>query len=418
MGIILVTEISMLISRHRLCFAVLILLGLQFSCTLKKDINNIITVRVERKDYLDIVTVSGILEAVSTHSYDCPGIFSDVTIQYLIPEGTHVKIGDTLCLLEAREIENQYIQSIHQLEQAEAEYNKSAANLELQYLLLEAQVKNIEASTEITRLDSTQMQFTSPLSREIIRLELLKADIEKEVICKKLEFLKRINDSELQTMKLKVAQQKNQVDRAKDQLNKLILTADVEGIVLYAQSWQTDAKIREGDIVWAVMPIIQIPDLREMQVKLFVGEADYKRLAVDQVLNISVDAFPEIVLTGKIKYKAPVGKPVKRDSEVKVFDVTVCLDSSSIDLQPGLGVTCEVMVSRIQDTIVVPLVSLFDEDSIKLVYVSADKGFIKKEVKVSEYNNKEAVITGGLRGNEVIALMRPPESLILDTSDQ
>jgi multidrug efflux pump subunit AcrA (membrane-fusion protein) len=408
----------MSISRHRFCLTFIIILGLNYSCTLKKNIDDIITIRVERKDYLDVVTVSGILEAVTTHSYDCPGIFSDVTIQYLIPEGTHVKIGDTLCLLEARELENQYIQSLHQLEQAEAEYNKSAANLELQYLLLEAQVKNIEASTEITRLDSTQMQFTSPLSREIIRLELLKADIEKEIILKKLEFLKRINDSELQTMKLKVVQQKNQVDRAKDQLDKLTLTADVEGIVLYAYSWQSASKIREGDVVWAVMPIIQIPDLREMQVRLLVCEADYKRLALDQELNISVDAFPGIILTGKIKYKAPVGKPVKRDSEVKVFDVTVSLDSSSIDLQPGLGVTCEVMVSRIQDTIVVPLVSLFDEDSIRLVYVSADEGFIKKEVKVSEYNNKEAIITGGLRVNEVIALMKPSESLILDTPDQ
>src|SRR4030042_5730579 len=100
-------------------------------------------------------------------------------------------------------------------------------------------------------------------------------------------------------MKLKVVQQKNQVDRAKDQLDKLTLTADVEGIVLYAHSWQTDTKIREGDVVWDVMPIIQIPDLREMQVKLLVCEADYKRLAVDQELNIRVDAFPGIVLTGK-----------------------------------------------------------------------------------------------------------------------
>ena len=185
-------------------------------------------------------------------------------------------IGDTLCRLEAPEVENQYIKSVHELEKVKAEYNKSASNLELQYLLLDAQVKNIEVSTQITRLDSTQMQFTSALSREIIRLELQKADIEKETILKKLEFLKRINDSELQKMKLKIDQQKNQVDRAEDQLNKLILTSDVEGIVLYAKSWSSDSKIREGDVVWIGLPIIEIPDLTQMQLKLSVSEADYK----------------------------------------------------------------------------------------------------------------------------------------------
>ena len=166
------------------------------------------------------------------------------------------------------------------------------------------------------------------------------------------------------------------------------------------------------------MPIIQIPDLTQMQVKLSVCEADYKRLATDQDLEVSVDAFPEIVLAGTVKYKAPVGKPVKRNSEVKAFEVTVSLDSSSINLQPGLGVTCDVMINTIQDTIVVPLVSLFDEDSIKLVYVSENNGFIKKKVKISEYNNKEAIITAGLAGNEIIALMKPPESLILNASNQ
>jgi RND family efflux transporter MFP subunit len=394
------------------------IVGLQCSCARKKTADSIITAGVERKDYVDVVTVTGILEAASTHNFGCPGIFSDVTIKYLIPEGTYVKTGDTLCIMEARELENYYILELQQLDEVRAEYNKSAADLELQYLLLEAQVKNIEASTEITRLDSTQMQFTSPLSAEIIRLELRKADIEKEVILKKLEFLKRINESELQKMKMKIMQQENQVDRAREQLDKLTLTADVEGIVLYALSWQSGIKIREGDVVWADMPIVNIPDVREMQVKLEVNEADYKRLAINQDLAVRVDAFPDKILAGKIKYKAPVGQPVKRGSEVKVFEVTASLDSPSVALQPGLGVTCEVMVKRIQDTLIVPVIALFEEDSTKVVYVLEDNKFIKKVVKVSEYNSKQAIITEGLRANEVIALMKPPESIILQLPTQ
>jgi hypothetical protein len=70
------------------------------------------------------------------------------------------------------------------------------------------------------------------------------------------------------------------------------------------------------------------------------------------------------------------------------------------------------MVKSIQDTIVVPIVSLFDEDSLKVVYVADHRMFIRKTVNVSDQNNKEAIIIEGLTGGEVLALMKPPESLI------
>jgi RND family efflux transporter MFP subunit len=335
-----------------------------------------------------------------------------VTIQHLIPEGTQVKSGDTLCILEAREIANEYLLAINELENAQAEYNKSLADLKLQFLLLEAQVRSIDASTDIKRLDSLQMEFSSSSDREIIKLELEKAELERNIAQTKLEFLKQINDSELQKMKLKIEQNANRVDQAKSKLDDLILISDIEGIVIYDMSWITEKKVREGDVIWANSPIIEIPDLSAMQVKLEVSEADYKRLATDQTIEIIVDAFPDIHLYGRIKNKAPVGKPVSEKSNVKIFEVTASLDSAYQKLQPGLGVTCKVQVRIIPDTLVIPVISLFEEDSMKVVYVADNEKFIKKNVTIADYNNEEVVITSGLKCNEILALRKPPDSLI------
>ncbi len=390
----------------------ILLIGLNICCTPKIEFDQIITLPVEKKDFLDEVTVSGTLEAVNTRSYGCPGIWSDVTILYLIPEGTQVESGDTLCTMECREIANEYLLAVNELENARAEYNKSLADLKLQFLLLDAQVKSIDASTDIKRLDSLQMEFTSPSSREIIRLELEKAEMERNIAQMKLGFLKQINDSELQKMKLKIEQNANRVDQAKSKLDKLILVSDVVGIIVYSIHWISQKKVREGDVVWANMPIIQIPDLSAMQVKLEVSEADYKRLAIDQTLEIIVDAFPDIHLAGRIKNKAPVGKPVSEKSDVKVFEVTASLDSSSFSLQPGLGVTCNVLIRNVPDTLVIPVISLFEEDSIKVVYIADNEMFIKKTVTIADYNNEEVVITSGLSYHDILALRKPPESMI------
>lgn len=403
----------MLYYTHRLSVQVtlLFLVGI-LSCSPKARFDQVLTSRSEKKDFLDDLTVSGTLEAVNTKSYACPGVRTDVTIQYLIPEGTYVHDGDTLCILEGREIENDYLQALIDLENAQAEYNKSRADLNLQFLMLEAEVKTIEASSRIKALDSVQMRFTSVSDRKITELELEKAEIERNIALKKLEFLKKINEKEIQRMKLKIDQQQNKVDQAKYKLDQLTLTSDIEGIVIYEKHWGTGKKVREGDVAWWVMPIIQIPDLSVFQIKMNVSESAYKRIQREQSIEAKVDAFPGIKLTGKIKYKAPVGKPVKEQSQVKMFEVTASLDSSRLDLQPGLGLTCQVLVKNIPDTIVVPLISLFDEDSAKVVYVARNNRFFRKTVKVSDQNNLEAVVVDGLQGHEVLALSKPPESLI------
>ena len=100
---------------------------------------------------------------------------------------------------------------------------------------------------------------------------------------------------------------------------------------------------------------------------------------------------------------------------MKLFEVTASLDSSTFTIEPGLGVTCDVQIKNVMDTIVVPVVSLFDEDSSKVVYVEANQTFERRIVAVGDYNNKEAVIKEGLTGLESLALTKPPESLIQNT---
>jgi multidrug efflux pump subunit AcrA (membrane-fusion protein) len=389
-------------------------LFLLFSCSGESNRKSLLTIPVERQDYVDKIIVFGNLESVRTVAIQAPAVMSNVTINYLIPEGTIVKAGDTVCMLEAQQLEEEYHKAVDEYEITRAEFNKSKADLQLQYLLLESQAHTIDISTTITKLDSLQLQFTSPLERRKIELELEKAEIERRKVTDKLTFLKSINDSELQRMELRIKQERNKIDRARDQLNKLVLTSDVDGLVMYATSWQTGNKVAEGDDVWWNMPLLEIPQMGEMQAKLFVNQSDFKQIETGQQIQLRIDAIPDLVLSGSIKRKSPVGKPIKRGSAVKVFEIIAALDSSSIDVQPGLSVTCDVYIQRIADTVVIPVVSIFEEDSVKVVYVQKGKKYRMQPVDIAFGNNKFAVIRSGLTGVENITTSKPPESLILN----
>ncbi|MCE5252429.1 efflux RND transporter periplasmic adaptor subunit [bacterium] len=394
-------------------FLALLLFFLYVSCSSRNRSNTFIRHQVKRTEFVNKITTSGIIEATKTYSVTCPGIWTDATITYLIHEGTYVDEGDTVCILQASELKNSYDEAVKNLENAKAEYNKSVADLNLQYLLLESQVKTIESSAEISRLDSSKIAFTSRAQRELIELKIEKAEVEKEKIQKKLEFLKVINTSELKKMEMKIKQAENNVARQKEQLDKLVLTSTTAGMVTYAMSWTTGNKIREGDIVWGNLPIISIPDMSSMTIKLTVNETHFKQIEKDQIVNIRIDAFPEIMLTGKITKKTPMGKPIKKDSKVNFFEVFASIDSTHFKIQPGLSVTCDVIIESIPDTLVVPLLAVFGRDSLKVVYISEGEKFLRQTVKVACNSDNYAVIAEGLKGNEEIILAEPPENLLL-----
>jgi multidrug efflux pump subunit AcrA (membrane-fusion protein) len=335
-----------------------------------------------------------------------------VTIVKLVPEGTHVYPGDTVCILEASQVENNYLNALNELEIAKKEYRKTVENLALETLLLESQVKTIETSAQISRLDSVQSDFSSESTRRIIELEIQIAELEKEKIKNKLRFLQEINKSELNRLKLIIDQAQNDVNRAKASLDKLTITAQKEGLVLLSRHWPSGNLLVEGDIVWDRRSLLTIPDLSTLQAKLVVSESHYKRILPAQKVNIQVDAFPDVALTGKIHRKRGGGKKVQKDSQVKVYEISVKLDTIPQVLQPGLSLSCDVFIEEIRDTIAVPLICVFDRDSLKVVYVRNRNKFIERKVTVAGHSSTMALIADGLKENEVISTYIPSSNKI------
>jgi HlyD family secretion protein len=362
---------------------------------------------IKKTDFVSRIFVSGQLEAANSVTILCPQLYSDLTVLYLVPEGSKVSKGDTVCILEAPEIQNKYETSLNELEIAKTQYNKTFESLQLQYLLLKSQVQTIEASAKISELNSLQKEFVSESDRKIIELEIQKSEVEKQKLQFKLKSLKVINESELTKMKLKIDQSRNNVNRAKDVLSNLYITTPVEGLVEYIKQRHTGKKIGEGDIVWGNMPLINIPDISKMKAKLTVSESDYKRIMPGQDINFTIDAFPDIRLNGKIERKSAAGHAVQRKSPVKVFDIYASVDSVNMSLQPGLSLSGEVIAENIKDTICIPLTSLFENDTVKFVYLKKNKKYRKHEVEVGQQSSTHIIVTHGLKENDIISLIAP-----------
>lgn len=375
-----------------------------------------LTYYLEKKDFVNTVTATGVIEAKRFMVIPCPQIWPQPTISTLVAEGSFVKKGDVVCTMEAARVEMDYKIAENNLESVQAEYVKSEADLELNRALLESQVKSVEASVAISKLQLTQIEYVSPIKKKIIELQIQRSELEKLKINKKLASLKIIQQSELTRMQMKIKQAENKLNQAKMFLDKLIIISPVDGIVVYAKNLITGEAVKEGDALFGGMPMLQIPAVDVLQVKLKIDETLVKRIEKEQRAMVRIDAKPDIQLDGKVTRIASMGKPISRDSKIKAFDVIVELDSASSDIQIGLTTTCEIFTQTLSDTFAVPLDCMFEKDSTTIVYIKNGSKFEKRLVATANRGDDFIVVTSGLIGGEHLALAEPPQSQILSSN--
>ena len=379
------------------------------SCNLKKE--DISTYTVTNTDFENSILIEGIVEPILFTTLVCPGNVDGI-VTFLIDNGTYVNEGDVVCIIEDNNQQNNYDNLQIALENAVAELNKINADLKMQYALLEAQVKNNEVDTEIADLDSLQLKFATPTQRRIKELELERAYIEKVKFEQKLKALDIINQSEIKKLEINIQQLTNRLESAKKILDGLTIRAPKKGLAIVSDSRMTGTKLKVGDNVWNNMPLVIIPEVSEMKVKMAVNETDFRHINENDSVAYTFDAMPGNSAYGRIIKKLPVGPHYKRDSKVKFFEVEASIDSVLQLPEPGFTANSRVITTYISDTIVIPQIAIYDVDSIKFVYARNNNKYEMRQITTGPSSMKESIVTSGLKKGEVISLIKPPPSFI------
>ena len=146
-----------------------------------------------------------------------------------------------------------------------------------------------------------------------------------------------------------------------------------------------------------------------MKVLIYAQETEYKRLHEGDSITYTFDAMPGNRAWGRITKLSPVGQTRTQGSAVKTFEIEASVDSMLTPVDPGMSALCRVYLRHIPDTIVVPSISIFDKDSLKVVYVEHKGHFEERQVTLGESSPRSTIITDGLAIGERIALIKPKE---------
>jgi len=153
-----------------------------FSCSQDPKISTFTT---SYGDFVNSLTMEGSVEAVSSISLSSPRGSSGI-ISFLTEDGEFVEEGEVVCIIESQNLQTQYDQILIQLENAETGINKTKADLNLQFALMEAQVRTNEADTKIAQMDSLKIAYMSPNQKGDQRIGIGKGKYRKSAVRKKI----------------------------------------------------------------------------------------------------------------------------------------------------------------------------------------------------------------------------------------
>ena len=167
------------------------------------------------------------------------------------------------------------------------------------------------------------------------------------------------------------------------------------------------AKKSPGSRVSAWDPVVaELPDLSDMISKSYVNEVDISRVQTGQLVEISVDAFPDSKYPGTVIEVANIGEQL-RGYDAKVFEVVVQLHEVDSILRPAMTTANSILTNTYEEVLFIPLEALHN-DSLNFVYKKEGKSIIRQEVVIGPTNDNEVIIFHGLdAGQEVF--MNVPE---------
>lgn len=299
-----------------------------------------------------ILRLKGTTEAVESRAILAPLLegqqIPTLTIVRLIPAGTWVKRGDLLVEFDRQAQMRDYVDK-------KADYEKLADQVS------EEQAKEIAAHAK----DETELTQAQDNLRKA-ELEVQKDEIVSRIDAEKnqenLEEAKATYDQLRETFDLKrkaaqaaVRMLEIQRDRTRQTMLHAQANSDLmqmhsplDGVVVLNTIWKqgTMGEVQEGDQVRPGVPFMQVVDPSVMQVRVLANQEDFPSLRVGQTAKVRLDAYPDLVFSGKLDQLAPIGESGDFSNKLRVFVVIVSIQGHDPRLMPDLSAAVDVNIGQ------------------------------------------------------------------------
>jgi HlyD family secretion protein len=356
-------------------------------------------VRVSRADVSQTITSNGNIEPIDP--YIARAQFPTFVSKVAATEGQSVHRGQIILTLDASDVQTQLTQSRADLIAAQTALRNAKAGgppadlaeLQSELTSAKADVASLERSqTALENLLAEQAATKDQLENNATALAKAKAHLQS--LEDRKNAIKEESGTNAEQAELRVRQDQDQISSLEDKLRSATVTAPSDG-TLYALPVQVGDYVKVGD------ELAGMADLHEVRVRVYVDEPDMGMLAPGQTVQVTWDALPGHMWTGKT---GQVPKEVVKYGMRSVAEVLCSVDNDKLELVPNTNVDVRILVREAKNALVIPRGAVRDDNGQRYVYVFQDGVVKRRNVTLGVSNASNYEVLSGLSAGDRIAV--------------
>jgi HlyD family secretion protein len=329
-------------------------------------------------------------------------------IAFLARDGVIVEEGDVIVEFDPYEARREEADGLDDLAAAQAKIARAEADAH----------KNERSHTldrDVAREELDRAE-TFELTDDFIfgRHEIIESQIDKELYAaraevagQKLETSGDLSEAEKELGRIDAGKARLKLDIAERSLRSLRVTAPHDGILILERSWRGEVPF-VGDTLWPGQKVGEIPDLSELEAKVFVLEADGAGLEEGLAATVSIEGRPGETHEATVARVEPLAKTQGYGSPVRYFEATLALAKTDpATMKPGQRVRAMIRLEEADDVLAIPRGALFEKDDERVVYRREGGAWVPVPVTVGRQSISRVVVADGLEPGDRIALRDP-----------
>lgn len=334
-------------------------------------------VQVKKTDLVQGVYASGNVMPIG--HYEITSKVSGIVDEILISVGQEVEAGTPLVKLQNQPNESNLQIAKNQLELARK-------NAQSDSDLLKQLLQQVENSQAVFKQDSTEFERYHRLQEDSIGTE---QDLEQA----QLRYQTSLNNYQIAVSKLHETRDRLQIELDNARNNYLAqesMTGD------YTILSAIDGKVydifpKEGELIAANRPIMEIGAVDRFETELQVDETDIVMVKEGQLVYYELDAIEDTVLSGVISLIYPRINTIERTAKV-----IASIDPSGYPIYPGMALEANIVISEKENVLVLPVTFITEENEVIL----EDNSRKQIEIGIRDLNYVEVV--SGLQEGDII----------------
>lgn len=321
-----------------------------------------ITGTIQRGSIARTINATGKVQAVTTVQVgtQVSGTVSQIFVDFNSP----VKKGQVIAQLEQTQLQAQLTQARAALTSAQVGVTaaqSALAGAEAAVQAAQANVDRLDAAVKDAQdnFNRTQQMFNEKLvaarDLEVARNALNQALAQKQQGTAQLNQSKTqvaSSRAEIAQAQAAVAQQRAQVEQAAVNLDRTIIRAPIDGVIV-ARSVDPGQTVAASFNTPTLFLIAN--DLTRMQVLADIDEADVGQLSTDSKAQFTVDAFPQDTFTGRISQIRLAPQTVQN---VTTYTAVIDTDNPDGKLRPGMTASVTATTAQANNVLTVPNAAL------------------------------------------------------------